>query len=233
MLFLYLLLGLNLILVALLIPALKQPPLAAIGTSTPVQVARLDPGTSRNLGTAPNGNAARGTPFTQMYSSEPRKFAANLRAIHCPEQTVKDIIVAEISRRYKAQEEALRPKPADHVPIGWSSSTSEDKLLQRRHEAISIAREKAALIQEALGYGVPVGVPLYAMTAADERLEGQLANLPENKRNPVRQAQDDYWVKVQALHERTKGFWQSEDLAELDQLKGERQETIQKLLNSP
>jgi hypothetical protein len=37
-----------------------------------------------------------------MYSSEPGQFAANLRRIGCPKQTVKDILVAEINRRYRS-----------------------------------------------------------------------------------------------------------------------------------
>src|SRR3569832_2298103 len=53
------------------------------------------------------------TPFQAIYSSNIRQFGANLRAIGCPEQTVKDILTAEIDRRYAPQEEALRPKPAD------------------------------------------------------------------------------------------------------------------------
>jgi len=236
-LFLGLLLVLNLILIACLFPVLKPTRIETALVSTVEQQNMFSSTKSNFLVSSatsqpgPAKAAAPGTPFTQMYSTDTRQFAANLRAIRCPEETVKDIIVAEISRRYKAQEEALRPKPADHVPIGWSSSTTEGKLLERRHQATVLAREKASLTQEALGYSVPVSVPLYATTAADQRFEEQLANLPEPKRNPMRQIHEEYWAKVQSLHERTKGFWQAEDVADLNQLKSERQEASQKLLN--
>lgn len=159
------------------------------------------------------------TPFARMYSENPKDFVANLRAIHCPEETVRDIIKAEIGRRYRAQEDSLRPRPADHVPMDWSIATSEARLLQRRLQMAALARKKAGEVGEALGYSVPISLPLYATTAADQRFEAEWVNLPEPKRAQLNRAQEDYWSKTSALQERTRGFWQSEDYAELQQLK--------------
>src|SRR5436190_23141237 len=36
------------------------------------------------------------TVFTQVYSPDPKQFAANLRAIGCPEDTIKDILTAAV-----------------------------------------------------------------------------------------------------------------------------------------
>lgn len=163
--------------------------------------------------------AVQATPFARMYSENPKDFAANLRTIHCPEETVRDIIMAEIGRRYRAQEDSLRPKPADHVPMDWSTATSEARLLQRRLQMAALARKKTGEVGEALGYSVPISLPLYATTAADQRFEAEWVNLPEPKRAQLNQAQEDYWSKTSALQERTRGFWQSEDYAELQQLK--------------
>ena len=170
------------------------------------------------------------TPFSRMYSDNPKEFAANLRAIRCPEATVRDLIAAEIARKFRAQEEALRPKPADHVPMGWSSATSEAKLLQRRVEAAALAHERAAQMKEALGYTVPVSLPLYALTATDQKLQAEWAQLPEPKRVLLNQVQEDYWIKAQALQERTRGFWESQDYIELKRLKTEWQEQIRRVL---
>ena len=46
-----------------------------------------------------------------------------------------------------------------------------------------------------------------------------MPNLPEPKRAQLNQAQEDYWSKTSALQEWTRGFWQSEDYAELQRLK--------------
>src|SRR5947208_311029 len=110
----------------------------------------LDPVSGRRHGPSTDASLAA-TPFAAVYSADPNRFAANLRGIHCPEETVKDIIAAEVDLRYHDQEEALRPKPADHVPWGWSSRTSEGRLLERRQQAASLALEKEALLRESLG----------------------------------------------------------------------------------
>ena len=173
------------------------------------------------------------TPFARMYSSDARGFASNLREIGCPEETVKDILVAEIGRRYHAREQALRPKPADHVPITWSANPNERKLFQRRQQAATIAREKAVLLREALGYEVPVAMPIYALTTSEQRFEDSLAELSPEKRRAVFKVHEDYWTKVEALRERAKGFWQSEDVMELERLKAERRSHIENLQSAP
>lgn len=180
---------------------------------------------------APKAHVAD-TPFARMYSEDPKEFAANLRAIRCPEATVRDIIAAEIARKFRAQEEALRPKPADHVPVGWSSATSEAKLLERRVQAAALAHEKAAQMKDALGYSVPVSLPLYALTATDQKLQAEWAQFPDPKRVLLNQVQEDYWVKAQALQEQTRGFWESQDYIELKRLKTEWQEQIRRVLEA-
>src|SRR5688572_1349729 len=43
----------------------------------------------------------RSTAFAGVYSTRPAEFAGNLRRAGCPEETVKDILAAEIGRRYR------------------------------------------------------------------------------------------------------------------------------------
>jgi len=200
-------------------------------TPTDSQTATRSFSTTRHASVS--SNIVPSTPFAKMYSADAKAFASNLRGIGCPEETVKDILFAEISRRYRAQEEALRPKPADHVPYTWSANPSERKLFQRRQQAAALAREKAAALREALGYEMPAAMPVYAMTVGEQRFEDSLAELATDKRNAARRAREDYWARVQVLQERTKGFWQSEDMAELEQLKTEHRSLLQNLLGNP
>jgi hypothetical protein len=172
------------------------------------------------------------TPFLGVYSSTLFDFANNLRRVGCPEQTVKDILMAEVNRRYHKSEEALRPKPADHVPFMWSPKTSEAKLLERRREAASIAREKESLLRNALGYEVQVDMPLYAMTVSDERFQEMVGSLPSEKQQAAHQAQEQYWMRVDQLQARTHGFWEPADVEELNQLKQERNEILNRLGNA-
>jgi hypothetical protein len=167
------------------------------------------------------------TPFEELYSQDSRTFVANLRAIGCPEETVRDVMIAEIGLRFRIREEALRPTPADHVPFAWSANTSEAKILERRQQAATLAREKAALLREALGYELPIGMHSYAMTVSEQRFEEALESPALIERAAVRQAHENYWIQVAALQEHTRGFWLSEDVAELERLKQERKRFIE------
>ena len=166
------------------------------------------------------------TPFKQIYSSNLKEFASNLRAIGCPEETVKDILVAEVKSQFKAREETVRPKPADCVPLMWAPTTSEARLLKRRLEAAKLAREKAALLSEALGYYVPVDMPLFATRAGDLQFEQANADASPERRKALTQAQDTYWGRAEALQNRTHGFWLPEDVAELKRAKAEWRQVV-------
>jgi len=224
--------------------AMRRPqPAAAEGTAAAVEASAQTVSTkmrapadsalpAKDPLVAPTAPAAPAppTPFAAVYSADWKTFATNLRAIHCPEETVKDILTAEVHRRFQSQEQALRPKPADHVPYGWSAKTTEPKLLERRQLAMALALEQAALLREALGYDVPVPLPLYAITASEQRFDQTLAALPAETSRALRQAQETYWAGVQALQQRTKGFWLAGDVADLQRLKDQRKQAMQSLL---
>jgi hypothetical protein len=169
------------------------------------------------------------TPFAAIYSRDPKQFAANLRAIGCPEETVKDILIAEVNRGYAAEEKTLRPTPADHVPFGWSAKTTEGKILERRQRSAAVAREKQATLRNALGYEVPVKMPNYAMTRSDEAFEDFLKTLPPEKRVIAQQAQENYWAQVQGLRAETRGFWLPEEVERVNQLQETRKMELAKL----
>jgi hypothetical protein len=178
---------------------------------------------------APKAAPAPATEYAAIYSSNSKKFVENLRAIGCPEETIKDILIAEIGRRHAAQEEALRPTPADHVPNGWSARTVEGKLIARRQEAARIARAKAAELREALGFEVAVQLPNYAMTTSDQAFEAVLNSLPPEKRAGAQRIHENYWNEVEQLRERTRGFWLAEDVAALEELKARRQAALNQI----
>ena len=181
----------------------------------------------------PTVHSVTATPFAAIYSARPQDFAANLRRAGCPEETVKDILTAEIGRRYRRQEEDLRPTPGDHLPRGWSAKTHEAKIIERRQRAAGIAREKEALLRQSLGYDVKVPMPNYAMTVSDQRFQEVLEGLPQEKRNAAHLANEQYWTLVEQLRARTEGFWQSDDVDELRRLKAERQRAIEALEEAP
>jgi len=168
------------------------------------------------------------TAFTQVFSPDPRQFAANLLAIGCPEETIKDILTAEVHRQYQPQEQTLRPTPADHVPFSWSAKTSEPRLIDRRQKAAELVRDESSLLRNALSCEITVPLPLYATTLSDQQFEASYAG--SANACAIREVQDIYWAKVQALQERIKGFWLPDDVAELEDLKVQRRQALSGLL---
>ena len=223
------LLVVNAFLVVALVRA--RPPLAVPVSAEQTSVA--ENGRKKRLGGSDAAVAAihpvRSTPFASVYSIRPADFAANLRRVGCPEETVKDILSAEIGRRYRTREENLRPTPGDHLPWGWSPRTHEAKIIERRQQAAAIAREKEGLLRQALGYDVKVPMPNYAMTVSDQRFEAILEELPQEKRQAAHLANEQYWILVEQLRARTSGFWEREDVEELNRLKAERQNALEAL----
>lgn len=177
----------------------------------------------------PQNNGEKPTAFASVYSIRPAEFAANLRRAGCPEETVRDILVAEVGRKYRGREEDLRPTPGDHLPWGWSAKTHEAKIIERRQQAAAMAREKEGLLRTALGYDVNMPMPKYAMTVSDQAFQKQLEQLPLEKRQAAHLANEQYWILVEQLRGRTQGFWQREDIEELERLKAERQQSLDAL----
>jgi hypothetical protein len=196
--------------------------------STNVDSNRVGSASESAAPAAPEKSDGPTTAFTQVYSPDPRQFAANLRAIGCPEDTIKDILTAAVHSQYQSQEQALRPTPADHVPFSWSAQTSEPRLIDRRQKAGELARDESSLLRNALSCEISVPLPLYATTLSDQQFEASYAG--SANACALREVQDIYWTRVQALQQRVKGFWLPEDVAELEDLKAQRRQALSGLL---
>src|SRR5260370_29979163 len=61
-----------------------------------------------------NPSLARKGTWSALASPDLRKYAANLRRVGCPEDTIQEIMVAEVNRLYSARERGLKGRP-DHV----------------------------------------------------------------------------------------------------------------------
>ena len=210
-----------------------------ISAAVEAQTESQTPGLQRSVPTQEsiNGGANKvtvsATPFSMVYSTDPKTFAANLRAIGCPEDTVRDILTAEVHRLFREQEELVRPTPADHVPWGWSAMTTEPRLVERREQAAELVRRESGILREALGCTALVALPQYAMTSSEQQFEGWLAAFPGLDACSVRQLRDTYWTDVHQLLERTRGFWLPEDLAELENLKKQHRQELMVILPDP
>jgi hypothetical protein len=160
-------------------------------------------------------------------SSDLGRYAENLRRVGCPEQTIKDIMLAEVNRRYAPLELALKVRPDDVAPwerlASYDRRSGESKLRQ-------LLEEKRTLLKDLTGVDVGIDMPSRLAGRDVEKFEGAFSALPEAKRDQVRAIQENYWAQSDDIKQRTMGYLEPEDRDEFLQIKTERRDALAKVL---
>jgi hypothetical protein len=88
--------------------------------------------------------------WRMMESSDYRSYIANLRAIGCPEQTIRDIIIADVNKLFEERAQQIGPvQDFDYWKAGTAKGPNANAERAQRH--LALAQEKRALLKELLG----------------------------------------------------------------------------------
>jgi hypothetical protein len=182
----------------------------------------------------PAGQPEVSSRFTWRFieSTDFKQYIANLRAVGCPEQTIQDIIIAEVNKLYAGKEAELRLRP-EHLKPWETFGVSTRVAMDRERRLRQLLREKRALLKDLLGIDVSVEIPqsFAGLSRRDQsRYDEALAKLPEGKREFVRAIQEQYWDKTEELEARTMGFWEAQDNEERRRLRAELRGSLAKTL---
>lgn len=145
--------------------------------------------------------------WSSIESEDYRKYVANLRSIGCPEQTVRDIILADLNKLYAAKEAPFKdPAPTATAPWDFTATSattsssrtgnaaSRKEAYERRKKLREVELEKAAVVKELLGYTLPLP-PLRGWTTRNyDRYETALNALPPEKRERTRELLEQFWA---------------------------------------
>ncbi len=130
--------------------------------------------------------------WAQLESEDYRAYVARLRSIGCPEQTIRDIVIADVDKLLAPKMQAANPRARDvkfWQPIEqelWEDAEQKDALRKQRE----VDFEKREVIRQLLGLDL-VGERLRVQ--GQEDYYGQrLGFLPEEKRALVRTALDQF-----------------------------------------
>lgn len=171
-----------------------------------------------------------GPPFSwrQVESEDYHQYIANLRAIGCPEQTIRDIIIADVNKLYAARENALKakPTPAD----GQSVTETPEQKLERLRQLRAVQQEKRWVIKELLGIDIPLDLLPSSGSRDYHAFEVAFRFLPEEKRDAVQALQEGYWQQSDALQAKYEKKRTPEFLAEARQLKDSLRQELAKIL---
>ncbi len=168
--------------------------------------------------------------WKNLESSDYRRYIANLRAIGCPEETIQDIIVAEVNKKYSAREAALKLR-REHAELWELPALAGTQAEEKQRKLRELFAEKRALLKDLLGIEPPVELSTGADFRQSTRFEIALKMLPESKREEARLIQQRYWDRTQQLQQRTRGEYEPEDQEESVRIRRERREALAKLLS--
>ena len=89
--------------------------------------------------------------WNSVESDDYKKYIANLRAIGCPEETIRDIIVADVNKLFEPRRKALHPAGEGFKfwKSGRAASRGPDEELVKQTQAL--AKERRDLLRSLLG----------------------------------------------------------------------------------
>ena len=154
-------------------------------------------------------------------------YISNLRAIGCPEETVRDIIITDISKLYAKRRAALRAqaKPYKFWQTGDPTSAS-DPQVQKLLDALD--KEQRDLVKQLLGVDYRTEMSRYYVDDNyDERMYGFL---PGDKQDKVKGLQARYDDLEQEVYARSKGVLLDSDQEQLRRIEKQREAELAQVL---
>ena len=167
------------------------------------------------------------TSWGDIQTSELKELIRRLREVGCPEETIRDMIVAEVNRRYAARTRELWPDRYTQAYEFWRvekpDPAKQKKNREQWRKERELQREKSALLVELLG--VDLEKELRREEGYDEVTdwnERQISFLPEAKREAVARFLDEFNERSQEMYDRNRGIWDAQARAEQKQMEVEK-----------
>ena len=191
----------NLALAAVLVVTFKSKsgsPAASGPTPVPANLKSTPAAPQRHAETAPGPAPASGGhqfDWRLVESEDYRKYIANLRAIGCPEETIRDIIVADVNKLYESRRKTLAgpKKKFEFWKPGAMMGAAPDPAVTAKERALN--KEKRALLAELLG--TPPDDKPDILAGAASQLEAMFDFIPAEKRSKVFELMQDMQARMQ------------------------------------
>ena len=170
--------------------------------------------------------------WRQLESEDYSAYVQRLREIGCPEQTIRDIIIADIDKLLAPRLQSLKARRQDlkywHPEEEELANNTDQREVTRQERAID--NEKRQILQELLG--VDLVRERLKQRGDEDYYERRLAFLPEEKRGVLRQLLEDYDEREQNLRQKADEgeFLTAADQAELRRIETEREAQLSNVL---
>ena len=139
--------------------------------------------------------------WTSIYSTNLSAYISNLRALRCPEGTVRTLALAEINKSYAAEERKARA--ILRGPKSTSSASLKDRL-DARLQLLTIQQQKRTLAYQL--FGTAIEELDSEELGLESRVGWALDGIPQAKRARVTFLSDWFDAQVQTLSEKPFSF---------------------------
>jgi hypothetical protein len=130
--------------------------------------------------------------WSQLESPDYRQYIANLRAIHCPESTLRDIILTDVMRLYAQRRGQYyqNGRPFKYWETDEKRKLKQSQLEEREKQLAQIDKELPAVLRELLGINYEREMNKYFVDADEDNR--RLAFLSEDKRSRLLSLRDEF-----------------------------------------
>jgi hypothetical protein len=180
----------------------------------------------KNSGTSQANAVAPQISWRMVESEDYRQYIANLRSIGCPEETIRDIITADVNKLFEARRKELRAASTNKFEF-WKAGSmfagmmNEEKIKQKQE----LAKEKRELLTTLLGVA-PDEKPDVASLMGP--MEDMLDFLPEGKQSKVIELMQSMQSKMMKSFK--DGAPDAKDMKEMQKAQKEMEAEMAKIL---
>jgi len=160
-------------------------------------------------------------------SDDYRKYIANLRGIGCPEETIRDIIIADVNKLFESRKKDLK-KQAGEFKFWKPGQTFAGLDPERLKQHQELAREKRDVLKELLG--VDIQETANPMAEAMNPLEDALAFLPPEKQAKAVTMMQEFQAKMAQANANRGGQPATNNAAQLKALTDEYKAALNQFL---
>ncbi len=164
--------------------------------------------------------------WAELESADYVQYIANLRSVGCPEETIRDIVIADINKLFAARWREMQP-PVEPWRYWRRRPKSENKSVANAALRHDLEVERAVLIRELLGVNFDAEMAKYAWSMAS-RHEEAFGFLPENKRLLVQDWEGRSKIEQRRLTEALKAAGESREVRE-ERMRELEQEQLREL----
>jgi hypothetical protein len=165
--------------------------------------------------------------WASVESEDYRKYIENLRKVGCPEETIRDIIIADVNKLYAAKIAALYPAPREMKFWAVNDRAARNEEKERDKKRHELEDEKKDLLQELLGINYDSEMARNSGRPSDD--DWRYGFLPVEKQAEAKALHDKYREMEHALFKDGNG-WTAENRAKYTALRAEREAEMAKLL---